>query len=144
MKTEFPLPDLDFEPTRGFWEAAQRESLVIPRCAACSHWSWYPSEACSQCGGVEMPWTAVGGRGTLFTFTEVKRALFEQYRSKAPYITGLVALEEEPRVRLATLFVDCKAAELTLDMPVEVTFRTLSFPETAGEILAPMWRPARG
>lgn len=142
MKTEFPLPDFDFEPTRVHWEAAQRKSLVIPRCADCSHWNWYPSKSCTQCGAVEMPWTAVSGRGTLFTYTEVTRALFKEYRSKAPYLTGLVALEEDPRVRLATLFVDCEAKDLELDMPVEVTFRMLSFPATEGEILAPMWRIA--
>ena len=30
--TAFPLPDLEWEPARGFWEAAQREELCIPRC----------------------------------------------------------------------------------------------------------------
>jgi uncharacterized OB-fold protein len=142
MKTEFPLPDFEFEPTRGYWEAAQRESLVIPRCANCAHWNWYPSARCSQCEAEELPWTEVSGRGTLFTYTEVTRALFKEYRSKAPYLTGLVALDEDPRVRLATLFVDCEASELSLDMPVEVTFRKLSFPDVEGEILAPMWRIA--
>ena len=124
MKTEFPLPDFEFEPTRGYWEAAQRESLVIPRCASCAHWNWYPSAQCSQCEAEELPWTEVSGR------------------SKAPYLTGLVALDEDPRVRLATLFVDCEASDLSLDMPVEVTFRKLSFPDIEGEILAPMWRIA--
>ena len=36
MKTaDFPLPDTAWEGTRGFWEAAAREQLAIPRCAAC-------------------------------------------------------------------------------------------------------------
>ena len=134
--------DLDFAPTRQFWEAAQRKSLVIPRCETCSHWNWYPTESCSQCGGAALTWTEVSGRGTLFTFTEVTRALFKEYRSKAPYLTGLVALDEDPRVRIATLFVDCTASDLELDMSVEATFRTLSFPDVEGEILAPMWRIA--
>ena len=35
MSNEFPLPDVDWEPTRGFWQAAQREELQIPRCEGC-------------------------------------------------------------------------------------------------------------
>ena len=31
---DFPLPDTEWEGTRGFWEAAAREQLAIPRCAA--------------------------------------------------------------------------------------------------------------
>jgi uncharacterized OB-fold protein len=144
MKTEFPLPNFEFELTRGFWEAAQRESLVIPRCSSCSHWNWYPEDKCTQCGGEALPWTEVSGRGTLFTYTHVTRALFKEYRSKAPYLTGLVALDEDPRVRVATLFVDCETSDLELDMPLEVTFRKLSFPDVEGEVIAPMWRIAGG
>jgi uncharacterized OB-fold protein len=46
-------------------------------------------------------------------------------------------------VRLVTLLVDCEAEELRIDMPVEVVFRRLEFPEVEGSVLAPMVRPAR-
>ena len=112
----FPLPDLEFEPTRGFWEAAQRESLEIPRCRACSAWSWYPPEACRACGADALDWVAVSGRGTLFSWCHVTRALFKAYAEKAPYVTGLVALEEDARVRLVTLLVDCDPDALRIDI----------------------------
>lgn len=140
-KTEFPLPDLHFEPTRGFWEAAQRQQLVIPRCEGCGSFNWYPTDTCSTCSGTTMPWATVSGAATLFTYTDVSRALFKAYASKAPYLTGLVALEEDPRVRLATLFVDCTSEQLTLDMPMRVVFRTLEFPDVQGKVLAPMFTP---
>jgi uncharacterized OB-fold protein len=71
----------------------------------------------------------------------VTRALFDDYASKAPYTTGLVALEEDPRVRLVTLLVDCLPADLTIDMPVEVVFRVLEFPNVEGSVIAPVFRP---
>ena len=41
--TSFPLPELDFETTRPFWEAAARSELVIPRCASCAAWNRPPA-----------------------------------------------------------------------------------------------------
>ena len=142
MKTEFPLPDLGFEPTRGFWEAAQREELHLPRCEACGALNWYPPPACRHCETGVLSWSRVGGRATLFSWTHVTRALFKAYASKVPYTTGLVALEEDPRVRLVTLLVDCEPDALRVDMPVEVVFRPLAFPEVEGTVIAPMFRPS--
>ena len=48
---DFPLPDTEWEGTRGFWEAAAREELAIPRCAACGRYQWYPHARCRACGG---------------------------------------------------------------------------------------------
>lgn len=142
MNTEFPLPDLDFEPTRGFWEAAQREELRIPRCESCGAWNWYPPPICRHCETGSLTWEPVSGCATLFSWCHVTRALFKQYASKAPYITGIVVLEEDPRVRLVTLLVDCQPDALRIDMPVEVVFRPLEFPDVEGTVVAPVFRPA--
>ena len=145
MTNEFPLPDIDWEPTRGFWRAAQQERLEIPRCSECRLLSWYPLPKCHHCGQAveegEREWCVMSGRATLFSWSHVTRALFKPYASKAPYITGLVALEEDPAVRLVTLLVDCEAENLRIDMPVEAVFRPLEFPDVQGSAIAPMFRP---
>lgn len=137
----YPLPELDWEPTRGFWEAAAREVLAIPRCNECQRYNWYPTAACKHCGHESLSWTATRGRGTLFSYAVVERALFKAYASKAPYVSGLIALDEDPAVRLVTLVVDCPAADLTLDMPMQVAFRQLSFPGVERQVLAPCFTP---
>lgn len=141
MKTQFPLPDLDFAPTRGFWEAAQRRQLAIPRCDACGRYDWYPSGSCRDCGGAALPWCEVSGRATVFSYSLVHRALFRAYASQAPYLTGLVTLDEDPRVRVVTRFVDCEPEDLRIELPVEVVFRPLELPDVAGRVLVPMFRP---
>jgi hypothetical protein len=40
-----------------------------------------------------------------------------------------------------TLLVDCLPEDLTIDMPVEVVFRVLEFPDVEGSVIAPMFRP---
>ncbi|MCH2171706.1 OB-fold domain-containing protein [Myxococcota bacterium] len=140
----FPLPDTSWEPTRGFWEGAAASELRIPRCDACGSLNWYPPPACRHCGGEALTWRAVSGRGQLFSWSHVTRALFKEYASKAPYIPGIVVLDEDPRVRLVTLLVDCNPEGLVVDEPVECVFRPLSFSEIEGEVIAPMFRPIQG
>ncbi len=137
----FPLPDPDFEPTRGFWEAAARGELAVPRCAACGQWNWYPRESCRDCGGRELPWTAVSGRGTLFSWAVVRRALVKPFADPLPFATGLVALDEDPAVRMVTRLVDCEPELLRIDMPMRVVFRPLVFSGVEGRVIAPLFTP---
>src|SRR5262245_60416714 len=123
----FPLPDTDWPPTREFWAAAARHELVLPRCDACRRWVWYPDGACRSCGSPACTWTAVSGRGSLFSWSVVHRAFIPQLADDVPYVTGLVAIEEDPAVRLVTRIVDCAPAALRIGMPMRVVFRTLRF-----------------
>jgi uncharacterized OB-fold protein len=138
---DFPLPDTEWEGTRGFWEAAAREQLAIPRCAACARFQWYPRERCPACGGAELPWTPVSGRGTLFSWAVVRRALVPAFAGKVPYVPGLVALVEDPAVRIVTELVDCAPEALRAELPVRVVFRPLEFPGVSRRVLAPMFTP---
>lgn len=139
----FPLPDVEWAPLQPFWAAAQRGELEIPRCASCGRWVWYPRAACPGCAAASPEWTAVSGRGRLFTWTVVTHPFLPAFRDKVPFVTGLVALEEDPGVRLATEIIDCPPGDLVCDQPVEVVFRPLRFSGVAGEVMAPLWRPCR-
>jgi uncharacterized OB-fold protein len=83
----------------------------------------------------------VSGDGTLFSWALVERALFKPFKEKAPYITALVALDEDPAVRIVTDLVDCDPAELAIDMPVRVVFRDLEFPDDDRRVPAPFFSP---
>ncbi len=142
MSVAFPLPDTDWEPTREFWAAAARGELAIPRCRACGAWSWYPPERCRRCDAPDLDWTATSGRGTLFSFAVVRRAWVAPFDVEAPYVTGLVALDEDPAVRLVTRIVDCDPDALRIGAPVRVVFRPLEFEGVEGRPLAPYFTPA--
>jgi uncharacterized OB-fold protein len=142
MSVPFPLPDTDWEPLRPFWQAAAAGRLEIPRCTGCGAWNWYPPERCRACGGEQLPWTAVSGRGTVFSFAVVRRAWVEPFAGLAPYATGLVALAEDPALRVVTRFVDCDPERLRIDLPVHAVFRPLSFEGVPGEVVAPLFAPA--
>jgi uncharacterized OB-fold protein len=141
MHADFPLPDTTWEPLREFWAGAERHELMVPRCDACGFLCWYPKKSCPVCGGSSMPWTSVSGRGSLFSWTVVRQAFLRQFREKVPYATGLVALEEDPAVRMATTLVDCEPDQLDFGLAMEVVWRPISFEGIEKRVTAPLWRP---
>jgi uncharacterized OB-fold protein len=142
FRDEFPLPDVAWPPTREYWAGAARGELVVPRCDACGRYVWYPDGACRFCDGAAHTWTRVSGRGRLFSWSIVHRPFIPQLADLVPFVTGLVAIDEDPAVRLATFVVDCPHERLRIDMPVAVTFRPLRFAGVAGSVTAPLFAPA--
>ena len=140
-REDFPLPDDDDPVTAPFFAGAASGELLIPRCDACGEFVWYPAPSC-PCGAEGTPvWTAVSGRATLFSWAVVQRAFLPAFEDMVPFVTALVALEEDARVRLPTYIVDADPASLTADQPVEVDFRPLSFSTVPGKsVVVPMFR----
>jgi uncharacterized OB-fold protein len=142
MHPDFPLPDVTWEPTRPFWAGAARGALMMPRCDACARLIWYPETPCRHCGGAHLTWEEMSGRGRLFAWSVVRHAWIPQVADRLPFITGLVALEEDPSVRLVTYVVDCRPDSLRCDMPVSVVFRPLRYAGVAREVMAPLFTPS--
>jgi hypothetical protein len=138
--SEFPFPELDFGLVRPFWEAAARGELAIPRCGACRAFVWYPRERCPGCDAPDPVWEAVSGRATLFSWTVVRHAFAKPFAPHVPFATGLVTLEEDPAVRLATLLVDGDPEALRVGQPVRAVFRDL--PWEGATVPAPLFAPA--
>jgi uncharacterized OB-fold protein len=143
QRADFPLPDTDDPLTAPFFAGAARGELVVTRCDGCGRYVWYPAAACPECGSAAISWTAVSGRGTLFSWAVVARAFLPAFAEQVPFVTALVALEEDPYMRIATYIVDADATTLRADMPVVAEFRPLTFPTVPDRaVVVPMFRPA--
>lgn len=141
-RAAFPLPDVTWPLTAEFWAGAAREELRIPKCDGCGRYRWYPKETCRHCDTGPYTWTAMSGRGTLFSWVVAKHAFIPQFADLVPFVPALVALEEDPGVRVPTRMVDCDPATLTFDMPVRVTYRPIAFTGVEGEVMAPLFVPS--
>ena len=138
-RDDFPLPDVDDPLTAPFFAGAARGELVITRCDGCGDYVWYPQDACPRDGGA-LAWTAVSGRGTLFSWAVVRRAFLPAFADRVPFVTALVALAEDPAVRLCTYVVDAAPEDLVADAPVAVSFRPLEFTTVPGRsVVVPMF-----
>jgi uncharacterized OB-fold protein len=142
MRPEFPLPDTTWAPTAEFWAGAARHELRIPHCERCGRACWYPRERCRYCDGTGFTWRTMSGRGTLFSWVVVTHAFLPHFGDLVPFVPGLVALDEDPAVRVATRVVDVDPDALAFDLPVQVTFRPISFAGVEGSVTAPLFAPA--
>jgi uncharacterized OB-fold protein len=140
----FPLPDVDEPLTGGFWHAAARGELAVPRCAGCGARCWYPRPKCPACGGTDLPWIPLSGSATLFSWAVVHHAFLPAYRDELPFVAALVTPDDAPGIRLATRVVDADPADLRVGLPVEVTFAALRHPDLGVEVAAPFFRPRPG
>jgi uncharacterized protein len=141
-RADFPLPDVDDPLVAPYFAAAARGELAVTRCAACDRYVWYPPERCPECGG-PVEWVAVSGRGTLFSWAVVRRPFLPAFDDKVPFVSALVAIDEEPAVRVVSYVVDTDPDALQPDMPLVVTFRPLTFATVPDRsVIVPMFAPA--
>ena len=139
-RDDFPLPDVTDPITAPFFAGATRGELLITRCTTCRAWVWYPQESCPHDGGV-LAWERASGRGTLFSWAVVQRPFLPAFAEMVPFVAALVALDDDPAVRLCGYVVDAPAGELVPDAPLDVVFRPLEFPTVPGRsVTVPMWR----
>jgi uncharacterized OB-fold protein len=81
----------------------------------------------------------------LFSWATVRRAFLPAFADRVPFVTALVAIAEDPAVRLPTYLVDAEPATLRADEPVRVTFRPLSFSTVPDKsVIVPMFERESG
>ncbi len=108
--------------TRPFWDACKRRELVMQHCAACDRYQHPPLAGCRRCGGAQLAWKPVGGRGQVFSFTVIHHPAIPQLREQVPYAAVVVELDEAPEARLVSNLLDVSPDEIEVGMPVELAW----------------------
>ena len=121
-----PLP---FPETMPYWQAAAEGKLLLRRCAACSAFHFYPRVLCPFCFSEGTEWREAAGKGTVYSFSVMRRAA-------VPYVLSYVTLTEGPTM-MANI-VDCDPDALRIGQPVRVVFKS----SDSGQ-LVPMFTPDR-
>jgi uncharacterized OB-fold protein len=104
------------------YRALAEGRLVINRCRDCGFWIYPHRPLCPRCLSWAVEPAEVSGRGRVFTFT-----LLQQVRDPAafiaePVVAAAVELAEQPGLRYLSRIVGCPPSQLTLDMPVVLTW----------------------
>ena len=133
-EANFPLPVLEGH-SADFYGYCKQGELRFQRCTDCQAWRHVPRELCAECGSWAWEWARSSGKGEVFTFTVVGRALHPAFAEAVPYAATVVELEEG--VRLLSKVTDVPPDELEIGMKVEVDFEVAS-----DEISLPVFRRA--
>ena len=113
--------------TQEFWNAANRGDFVLRYCLECGKTHWYPRAICPHCFGEKMQWRKASGRGTVYTFSVMRR-------TKIPYAIAYIALDEGPK--LISNIVDCNLDQIAIGQAVEIVFK-----KSENGFSVPMFKP---
>lgn len=110
-----------------FNEYLSEKKLMASKCTKCGALYVPPRPLCNKCFGSEMEWAEMKGKGKLAAFTTIAIAptlmIEEGYGRDNPYCTGVVELEEGPKISARILGVDAKKPEeIKIDTPLAVDF----------------------
>ena len=127
-----PLPLLT-DRNRFYWTSGADGRLRIQSCADCGSLLHPAGPVCRYCRSDHLEVTEVSGWGVVQGHT----TNHQQWSAavEVPYAVAVVALEEDPRVRITTNIVGCRPDEVRVGMPVRVRF------EQADDVWVPLFEP---
>ena len=114
-----PLPVME-GLAKAYYDWCRQGELRFQRCRQCGTFRHVPREICADCGSFDWDWVKSSGRGTVFTWTVVARALHPAFIGDEPYAPVVIEMEEG--VRVLGQVLDCPPDQLSVGMPVSVEF----------------------
>jgi acetyl-CoA acetyltransferase/uncharacterized OB-fold protein len=119
---------------RFYWTAGADGVLRFRHCVACDTLQHPPAPLCRACGGDELDVRDVSGRGVVQSHTTNVQQWSAAY--PPPFVVAIVAIDEDPRLRLTTNIVGCEPDGVHVGMRVRAVF------EGVDDVWIPLFEPA--
>lgn len=127
-----PRPTLISKP---FWDGLREEKLLVQRCRSCGRLQHYPRPHCVVCLSQELDWAEASGRGTVYSYTVVRRAAHPAFAPDVPYVFAVIELAEGPH--LSGNVVGISPEAVRIGMPVVAVYDHVT-----PEVTLLKWRPS--
>jgi len=105
---------------KAFYEYLGRNELRGVRCCNCDKVTIPPRPLCPHCLSSDLGWFRSQGRGRLETFTIIHIPL-APLSDKAPYIVGLIRLDEGPMITGRILIDPERVKDIRLGLKLELS-----------------------
>ena len=112
-----PRPSIS-QDTAFFWDGANCGELLIQKCSSCGTLRHPPRPGCGTCGSLEWDTIQSSGRGEVYSFVVYHHPPMPGF--DPPFAIALIELEEG--VRILSNIIDMPLDEITIGLPVDVTF----------------------
>jgi len=90
-----PMVDAD---SRDWWAALAERRLLQPHCRACGETWFPPTPGCPRCASTSVELVEASGRGRVYSWVVVNRALSPAFAGDVPYVVLAVDLDEGGRM----------------------------------------------
>ena len=120
------MSEMPFTVT-SFDKLCAEKKVMASRCKDCGKVELPPRPICTKCNSHEIEWTELKGKGKIVSFTVIGvgpwTMISEGYDRNNPYCSGIVELEEGPRISTQILGVDVASPEnIKVGTPVTADF----------------------
>jgi len=124
--SEVKAPVLNFTSAQ-FDAFCKEKKLMGTRCKNCGTISMPPRPLCLKCHSYDMEWIPLSGKGKILSFTVISYGPWTMtnagYGKDNPYCSGIIQLEEGPRMSTQIVGVDAKnPANIKIGTPVVADF----------------------
>jgi acetyl-CoA acetyltransferase/uncharacterized OB-fold protein len=121
---------------RFYWTSGSEGRLRFQCCAGCRALQHPPTAVCRHCGSERLAVAEVCGRGVVQSHTTNHQQWSADF--PAPYTVAVVAIDEDPRVRVTTTIVGCEPEKVHVGMRVRVVF------DQVQDVWLPRFEPVSG
>jgi uncharacterized protein len=109
-----PSPVVHSE-NKAFFEAAQKDELLIKHCNICNQVHYYPRTICPHCGSNDTSWITSTGLGEIYSYTVMRRGV------EVPFAMAYVRLQEG--ISILTHLTNCNFDSIRVGQKVRVVFQ---------------------
>ncbi len=88
------VTELDIENTEYFKHCAAHD-FHLQQCSDCGIIRYPPGAACHHCGSLRSSWVPVEGKGTVYSYSEVRHGIQPAFKERVPYLILLVELDTQ-------------------------------------------------
>ena len=82
-------------PNRDYFTYCGAHDFRLQRCIDCDLVEYPPRTACMWCGGSNLEWIPVEGKGAVYSYSEVHHAIQPALRAHTPYLILMVELDTQ-------------------------------------------------
>jgi len=108
------MSDMPFTAT-SFDKLCGEKKLMASKCKDCGKVELPPRPICTGCNSQNIEWTELNGKGKIVSFTVIGvgpwTMINEGYDRNNPYCSGIVEVEEGPRISTQIMGVDVASPE---------------------------------
>lgn len=115
-------PEMDHD-SAPYWQSLREHQAKLQKCSKCGRFRFPPSASCYYCGTLGGEWTAISGRGNIYTWTVIHHPIDPRLANEVPFIIVLVESEEGPRI--AGRLLSCEREQIKIGMPVKARYDDL-------------------
>lgn len=136
LPDDWTLPRLNAFNREWFTSAALR----VQTCSVCGARQHPPEEICHTCGSMELTTTELTARGVIHSYTVAHYAVNPALAHSVPYAVVLVALDDDPDIRIIGNVLDLEPGSIHIGMKVTGTWQELTDGDGTVQLL--QWVPA--